>query len=937
MTIAIKSIELINFMCHENLRIVFDKKITCIGGRNGTGKSAVMISLGILFGQRAQSLERGNSYANLIKTGCNQSIIKVTINNYLNYQIDKYGKTVTIEKKLRLASSKVSLYNERGRLFNVTKAELDNIIEKYSLKFDNPFNFLTQENSKKFLNVCKPEQLYDLYYRGTELKTVNEELESSGTILNEMKEKLNETMIRKKELQSRLIIQKSKLEYLNFDAEAELKSLELEEKWNEAVETRRRAEEITDIIQKLDGEIEELKRDKEGLAETKNFEFQEKSTGEIDKQIDDDRLQLHRISAEHKDYLSQKESYESSLQQIKDKSRIKPIKLRIGEVERELEIKSDKYLELEKHRETFYDLLQKERIENEAKEQRAYAIKKQIEYFKRHAHDSGVEATINKFMEVERELSRHSFNDQVIGPISKFIRLRENKWYKPVSIVLKRALDNYMVFNSQDKVRLFNIFKKLNVNYSILQVSSKNVCKNYEKNKNFKTLLDVLEADEPLVLSQLIMLNGIEQIILVESREDAHRIIRGNPKHVDCAYIPSGDRIKLFNGSLSDFRQKDDGSYWFEDQSSRIAKLEEELKRQKISCENKGKYDEMVNLIGTMGKEISELKKELSNLSLDLENLQSLKENDTASLEKKVAILERSVSSLHKHKQILETGLCEKEKEKSQIIQENERAKAKSLEAKKEIHEKRNKIEYFILGAENSRCMRVGERKRLVNFADELVSTLDPKPKVLRSAEEINCRRQFVYDFKAQAKTMDSPESIEKDIILVENELKSISNVVDRFEKTVFKSEQAYKKRILKREEIRNTTTLESTALFKECTMKNGYLGEMDIDHENKRIDIKMKVHNTELSGSKSTLSGGERSFAFICFLLSMWKCFRCPIRILDEFDVFMDAVNRKMAIRLLFEFFKTSEVQAILITPLDTEDLIDSECDIKILKKIVK
>lgn len=49
-------------------------------------------------------------------------------------------------------------------------------------------------------------------------------------------------------------------------------------------------------------------------------------------------------------------------------------------------------------------------------------------------------------------------------------------------------------------------------------------------------------------------------------------------------------------------------------------------------------------------------------------------------------------------------------------------------------------------------------------------------------------------------------------------------------------------------------------------------------------------------------LSGGERSYATACFVMSLWECMESPFRCLDEFDVYMDMLNRRVVMEMLVD-----------------------------------
>jgi hypothetical protein len=63
--------------------------------------------------------------------------------------------------------------------------------------------------------------------------------------------------------------------------------------------------------------------------------------------------------------------------------------------------------------------------------------------------------------------------------------------------------------------------------------------------------------------------------------------------------------------------------------------------------------------------------------------------------------------------------------------------------------------------------------------------------------------------------------------------------------------------------------------------------------------------------------AGGERSYTTVAFLLAFKNLFESPFRFMDEYDVFMDSVNRRIATQMLLDFARDeSHMQLVLLTP---------------------
>jgi chromosome segregation ATPase len=114
---------------------------------------------------------------------------------------------------------------------------------------------------------------------------------------------------------------------------------------------------------------------------------------------------------------------------------------------------------------------------------------------------------------------------------------------------------------------------------------------------------------------------------------------------------------------------------------------------------------------------------------------------------------------------------------------------------------------------------------------------------------------------------------------------------------------QSFMKRIEMFQRFQRHISASSRINFTYLLSERAFRGKLTIDHRNKRLDVHVEPDETNKSGKgrqTKSLSGGEKSFSSICLLLSLWEAMGAPLRCLDEFDVFMDDVNRDVSTKML-------------------------------------
>ncbi|TYI52158.1 hypothetical protein E1A91_D12G227800v1 [Gossypium mustelinum] len=129
----------------------------------------------------------------------------------------------------------------------------------------------------------------------------------------------------------------------------------------------------------------------------------------------------------------------------------------------------------------------------------------------------------------------------------------------------------------------------------------------------------------------------------------------------------------------------------------------------------------------------------------------------------------------------------------------------------------------------------------------------------------------------------------------------------------------------------RNASLLrrELTWQFNGHLGKKGISGHINVSYEEKTLSVEVKMPqdaSSTIVRDTRGLSGGERSFSTLCFALALHDMTEAPFRAMDEFDVFMDAVSRKISLDTLVEFALAQGSQWIFITPHDISNVKNGE-----------
>ncbi|KAG8790243.1 Structural maintenance of chromosomes protein 6 [Ceratobasidium sp. 428] len=567
-----------------------------------------------------------------------------------------------------------------------------------------------------------------------------------------------------------------------------------------------------------------------------------------------------------------------------------------------------------------------------------------------------------------------------LGPLGQYVEVKDARWAPLMRTNLGSLMSSFAVTDQRDRETLSRILvqhKNANPNIIVAEVDLFDYSDG-EPPAHLLTPLRVLTIKHDWVVRLLINSAYIERTCITNTRADAQRILDTEPSVVN---VLSADMMRsqkygdggFFTSALRQPRQDDRSNMYFTDrdpaesirlEQEKLQGLEKEHaavnpKMQEIETEGKkseGKVKELQKLESSLRQKLYKLKDELTRLNEQAEeeapaSVQGLHEARKEEEDRKQSVIDQFTAvaereaTLNSELKPLVAQLEDILKQAEQIEQRNRDSKARlePLIEQRLVHARQ--LEHY--------------RSRLDKATQELEEVAIVEDRVVK---EYKNWHTVALTISQPIDTDRHPDTIDAEIEALKNALRdrerrsgqSLEEIAQEVQSTQETFDQAQKEfaaiksfnkglklamnvRLDTWQTFRKHISLRTKQQFSYYLGQRGFRGTIDFNHNAHTLNLRVitdEANPDAKDKDTKALSGGEKSFSTICLLMSLWEAVGCPIRCLDEFDVFMDQVNRRIAMKAMVQTAKASDnKQYVIITPLGVSADIASGQGVRIHK----
>ncbi|KAK3538335.1 hypothetical protein QTP70_035213, partial [Hemibagrus guttatus] len=917
---VIESITLKNFMSHHLLGpFQFGPNVNFIVGNNGSGKSAILTALIVGLGGKATTTNRGASLKSFVKYGESSAEVTVKLRNRGSdaYKGDGYGDCISIEQRITSDGCRTcKIKNKSGTIVSTKKEELTAILDHFNIQVDNPVSILNQEMSKQFLHSKSEADKYKFFMKATLLEQMKRDyihIKQTKALTRDQVERQEECL---RDLRQLFLQKKEKYENLATLEKMRQTLEELQKKmaWALVGEKEREVQQLKEQIDKVQNDERneqklQLCRSKISATEKKLQDIQQKlgKVKEEDECLAEECRKLkEEAKLKSKDQKNQEVVYfraDNKLKQLEKEQCI--LRERINKINNSSGRRNHEAEQTQRMKKISALKNQLEKLETESttlnqeiKEKQQALFKGREEYDKLSMEEKNIQVSLESKLKRKNQLTAsrsnrlRRFGDRMpelmesinkahaqgrfikkpVGPIGACIRLKDPSLAVAVESCLRSFMKTFCCDNYRDERVLQELMAPHFPKGSRPQIV---VCSFTEQVYNIQHRLVQSEVEN--YQAQLnrfqLHLNSVRQDIqTMEERLRSAKI--ACKKNQESMNKVKASIIELENVEET---QTEDVSSLEEDGQENEQKIELERKNVKVAKSELDKHNKAITDLDRKYRDVKNKREQLSDETEQLKEEQVKAEAERNKFEQTLKILEEKLKTYQDTIKTMRENLTCREKEKQDI-----EAKAREI------------------------CPDPQRPDRSAKSIDTEITRLRQK---ISSQEITHGNQEQVIREYAEAHSNYKNKS---------SQLRDLKKFIDRLDNIMTDRQARYKT-------LRRSLSVRCKLYFNNFLIKLRCCGSMMFDHNNETLSISVKPpgrENDNVNDMRS-LSGGERSFSTVCFILSLWEITESPFRCLDEFDVYMDMHNRRISLDLLLELSERQHLrQFIFITPLTTSHL---------------
>ncbi|XP_047249227.1 structural maintenance of chromosomes protein 6 isoform X2 [Girardinichthys multiradiatus] len=556
------------------------------------------------------------------------------------------------------------------------------------------------------------------------------------------------------------------------------------------------------------------------------------------------------------------------------------------------------------------------------------------------------------------------FIKKPIGPIGACISLKDPTLAVSVECCLRSFMKAFCCDNYKDESVLQGLMSRFYPKGNRPQIivspfSDKlyNVHGRKACHPDYLTVLDTITATTSVIINCLVDMRGIETILVIKEKDKARRIMQKGrpPKNCREAFTAEGDQVFPNRYYTSEFSM---AKYLSGDIETEINLLESELENLKaqlsrFQLQANSVTEDILSMENILNSTIKTLKKTQASenqVKAAISELETASEEQSDDLNSLEEVAQENQQKIEVEKQAVQEAKAELDKQRNtseeadsnyssvrdkidQLLEEIEPLKDEQLKLETECvkHERNLKLLEKKLKTHEDNVQAMNSA--LSEKEQELQENVEKAKQISPERQHVTCSTKSIDTeitrLKKKLKVYESNHGEQEQVIREyaealslykekTNQVRDLRRFIDRLNNIMSDRQNRYKI-------MRRSLSVRCKLYFNNFLIKMNCCGAMIFDHNNETLSISVKPPGRDKDGASDmrSLSGGERSFSTVCFMLSLWEITESPFRCLDEFDVYMDMHNRRICLDLLLELSERQHLrQFIFITPLNTSNL---------------